>query len=201
MTIRLLGGFKFQHKTLIGLAGAARSGKDTSGTILSKLLGYPTYALASPIKKVCNELHYWDDRHANGELKEVVDPFWGYSPRHAYQTMGTELARNLWREDFWLKRAEMVYQKEGSLIITDIRFQNEADFIRSNGGQIIHIVRDGAEKVLNHASEAGIDKHKEDVILYNNSTIEILEANLEGLVNFLTMTESPKAYDITGDKQ
>lgn len=202
MTIKLLGNYKFTPKKLIGLAGAARSGKDTTGEILSRLLGYPTYALASPIKEHCNGLCYWDERHSNGDLKEVVDPFWGFSPRHAYQTMGTEWARTLLRDDFWLKRAEKVYEEHGSLIVTDIRFQNEADFIRKNGGQIIHVVRDGAQKILAHSSELGIDQLPEDVILYNNTTIENLELNLQGLSGFLKMTEMPQAYnEDTGETQ
>ena len=199
MTIRLLGNFKFNHKTLIGLSGAARSGKDTTGAILASKLGYKTYSLASPIKVVCNDLFGWDDRHSNGELKEVVDEFWGISPRYAYQTLGTEWGRNLICDDIWLRRANLIYKKEGALIVTDIRFQNEADFIRSNGGQIIHIIRDGAEKVLQHSSESGIDQKPEDVILYNNSSLEILEANVDGLCSFFKMDSHPSALDINGD--
>jgi len=184
MTIQLLGKFKFKEKRLFGLAGVAGSGKDTVGKILSDISGYPVYALASPIKKVCNELHFWDDRHAYGELKEIIDPFWGYSPRHAYQTMGTELARKLWREDFWLKRAEWEYHKSDSLIITDIRFENEAKFIRSNGGQIIHIIREDVPKVLSHESESGIDRKPEDVLLLNNSTLDDLTSDVKSLFHF-----------------
>lgn len=201
MTIKLLGDFKFGTKTLIGLAGQARSGKDTSGKILSDILGYPTYSLASPIKDVCNTIFGWDERHSNGELKEVTDEFWGISPRYAYQTLGTEWGRNLICDDIWLRRADMMYKKHGSLIICDIRFQNEADFIRNNGGQIIHIFRDGAEKVLSHSSEAGIDQQPCDVLLYNNSSMKILEANLQALAAFFKTPERPTTLEFEGDAQ
>lgn len=179
-----------QGVNLIGLAGAARSGKDTAGKILSELTGYPTYALASPIKQVCNELFGWDDRHSNGDLKEKQDAFWGISPRYAYQTLGTEWGRNLIRDDIWLVRALMKYHEFGSLIITDVRFQNEAHFIREQGGLIIHIQRDGVSPVLAHSSEAGVDFDESDVLVSNNSTIEILEKNLDALVHLLPPMES-----------
>lgn len=166
---------------LIGLHGVARSGKDTTGQILSGFLGYQTYSLARPIKDVCNTLFGWDERHSDGELKEAVDPFWGVSPRYAYQTLGTEWGRNLICDDIWLRRAKMLLDKNGSLIITDVRFQNEADFVRNNNGVIIHIKRDDVTPVLQHSSEAGIDLRKEDVLLYNNSSIENLTKHIETL--------------------
>jgi len=170
---------------LIGLSGLARSGKDTTGRFLSELIGCPTYALASPIKQACNELFGWDSRHSDGELKEVADPFWGVSPRYAYQTLGTEWGRNLIRDDIWLKRAEMMLDKHGSLIVTDVRFENEAKWIRDMGGKLIHVKREGIESVLKHASENGVAIQPEDVVLYNNWSIEQLKDNCKDLVKLL----------------
>lgn len=57
---------------LVGFAGYAKSGKDTSCEILQHhgLIG-KRHAFADPIKQTCNALFNWDDRHAFGELKEV----------------------------------------------------------------------------------------------------------------------------------
>lgn len=55
----------------IGIAGKARSGKDTLAKILCENLGSDQYAFAEPIKAVVNALFNWDVRHSEGEFKEV----------------------------------------------------------------------------------------------------------------------------------
>ncbi|WP_406226949.1 deoxynucleotide monophosphate kinase [Pseudomonas siliginis] len=57
-------------------------------------------------------------------------------------------------------------------IIKDIRFENEADYIRNLGGEIWHIVRSNTEQVKQHSSEAGIKFHAGDILIENNGTLE-----------------------------
>lgn len=156
-------------KILIGLAGPARSGKSTIGGFLRDLLSVPTYALAGPIKEACNTIFGWDNRHAEGELKEVVDPFWGISPRLAYQTLGTEWGRQLIRDDIWLRRAKMMLDASNGLIITDVRFPNEQDWLAANGGLLIHVRRIAGAGAFNgiagHASEAGLEPRYNEIVV------------------------------------
>jgi len=57
---------------LVGVAGFAHSGKDTTCDILRHHgLVSRRHAFADPIKQTCNALFGWDDRHAFGDLKEV----------------------------------------------------------------------------------------------------------------------------------
>ncbi len=57
---------------LIGISGYAQCGKDTICEILQHHgIINNRYAFADPIKKTCNALFNWDDRHAFGDLKEV----------------------------------------------------------------------------------------------------------------------------------
>lgn len=171
-----------EYSKLLGLAGPARSGKDTAGQAISWVTGWKTYALASPIKETINDLFDWDGRHAYGELKEIIDPNWGFSPRQAYQLFGTEFGRSL-REDLWLRMAYNKYEKLGSLIITDIRFENEADLIRDNGGHIIHIQRKDCMKVNAHASEIGIKVKEYDSFLHNDGTVEDFQDSVKKLIS------------------
>lgn len=169
---------------LIGLAGPARSGKDTAGHYLKQRLGIETYALASPIKVTINEFFGWDERHSDGELKEVVDPVWGCSPRKAYQLFGTEFGRSI-RPDLWLHMAKVRFNELGGLIVTDIRFENEAQWIRQAGGTIIHVQRDDCESILSHASEAGIEVHPDDWVAPNNGSHNDLYDILEEILSLL----------------
>lgn len=55
-------------------------------------------------------------------------PRWGFSPRRAYQLMGTEFGRAL-SEDLWVNMAP----QNTSVIVPDIRFRNEAEWIKLHG--------------------------------------------------------------------
>ena len=72
-----------------------------------------------------------------------------------------------------------IYGKNNIVIITDIRFENEAEFIRSHNGTIWHVQRDNAAKVINHSSEKGIEIKRGDTIIYNNGSLMDLELLVE----------------------
>jgi hypothetical protein len=131
--------------------------------MLAKSLGFQTYAFASPIKMTVNALFNWDTRHADGELKEVIDPVWGFSPREAYQKFGTDWGRNMLRDDIWLKYAEGIVARRVGTIITDLRFENEAEWVRRQNGLIVHVKREGQFGIMSaHVSEAGIKSNGYD---------------------------------------
>jgi len=65
------------------------------------------------------------------------------------------------------------------IIIKDIRFENEAHFIRTLNGEIWHIIRDNVESVKTHSSEAGIKVKPEDAVIHNNGTLEDYTSAIE----------------------
>ncbi len=135
---------------IIGLIGAAGSGKDT----VAQLLGYKKLSFAGTVKDVASVAFDWDRELLEGltpesrAFRETVDEYWGVTPRLAMQKIGTEMFRDLISKDFWLKRLRKEIEKAGDtpVVITDCRFQNEADFIRELGGTIVYIKRDVAEE-------------------------------------------------------
>lgn len=76
-------------------------------------------------------------------------------------------------------RAIPTYANNNIVIIKDIRFENEADFIRSHHGSIWHVKRDNAIKVINHTSENGIEIKHGDIVIHNNGSIEDLRRVVE----------------------
>ena len=166
---------------LIGLTGKARSGKDTFAGYLSYVLKIPPYALASPIKRNVNQMFGWDDRHSDGELKEVIDETLGFSPRKAYQVFGTEFGRHL-NPDIWINMARAQYRMIGKLIITDVRFDNEAKWIQSEGGIVIEVVRDSIKAVEGHSSETGVNREYIDYTIENNGSLNDLMYKAPALV-------------------
>ncbi len=101
------------------------------------------------------------------------------------QLLGTEVGRNI-DPQVWVKNMELrtkEYRELGmGIVIDDARFDNEAEWVRANGGMVIHLSRpseeDGTEHT-EHASEAGVEKFSTDVVLVNNGSIADLHTTLD----------------------
>lgn len=167
--------------TVIGIHGPLNGGKDTIANYIQALYPekYRRYAFAKPIKEACQVMFGFTDQQLEDRvLKEQVDPYWGFSPRRACQLLGTEYGRNMMRKDVWIKRAQLEHEANeragARTIITDVRFENEAAWIRSLPHAAIiyieapNIVRD--EK-YNHESENGISHSFSDVIITNDKAL------------------------------
>ena len=60
-----------------------------------------------------------------------------------------------------------------TVVVTDVRFSNEAFWIHNRGGIVINIVRDKDDIEENkHSSEGGLKSSYIDLTIYNNGTIE-----------------------------
>ena|SRR5687768_39138 len=160
---------------LIGLTGAAGAGKDTVADCLQMEFDYSRLSFAEPMKQMAAMLGA--PNPTTREEKEGPHPVlktvtW----RQIYQEIGTELVRK-WNPDAWVLIMQARLQLLGltpRVVISDVRFENEAAWIRSRGGQIWHIVRPDVQKVREHVSEAGIQPIPEDQFIYNTSSIEAL---------------------------
>jgi len=172
---------------IIGLSGKARCGKDTVAEYISAVYsGVEVYALAGPLKEAASIMfniplnHFFD-----ADKKEVEDGFWGISPREIAQKVGTECGREVFRQDFWLKRCESQMNDAPDIfIVSDIRFDNEADWVKEQGGQIWHIERPdlGEGVVRDHISENGVTICPEDIIIENDSSLTELYLNIDNLM-------------------
>lgn len=172
---------------LIGLAGKARSGKDTVAKLLQKYNAINTISFAEPIRDALRGMIGLNDDHFHGSLKEVSLGWIDKSPRQLMQTLGTQWGRELVDQDIWLKLAKRNIEASHRLgihvVITDVRFDNEAEFIRDNGGIVWHISRGDAPQVNTHASEAGVTQAPGDLYVDNNGTLEELESLVLTLFN------------------
>jgi AraC-like DNA-binding protein len=152
---------------LIGLMGHAGAGKDTFAEAFH-YHGYRQFSFAGPLKAACSNIFGIPIEHFNDPVKkEELNLFWGWSPRRLMQHVGTELLRNEYDSEIWVRRMqysllETFEDKEAiKAIITDCRFKNEADFILNNGGYIIHLTRpgyDGNVGIKSHKSEQYADE-------------------------------------------
>lgn len=177
---------------LIALAGKARSGKDTVAGILADA-GFERYAFAGPIKAGVRAMFGLTEAHTDGAWKEDVLPWLGRSPRYLMQTLGTEWGRQLVADDVWIRIAAKRWQDmredaDGTfgpvagLVISDCRFENEAAWVRREGGEVWHIVRPNAQAVEAHASEVGVRFEVGDALLHNSGSLDDLRRNVSALL-------------------
>lgn len=158
---------------IIGITGFAGVGKDSLAEGF-QLQGYRQYSFAGPLKAGCSELFGIPlDIFSTQDYKEEVHPYWNISPRKIAQFVGTEFFRDQitkllpdLEQSFWISRLEWELIQEYDspdqvkIVISDVRFQDELDWIASKGGTIIHLTRpgrDGTVGISNHRSESSLD--------------------------------------------
>jgi hypothetical protein len=175
---------------LIGLTGKARSGKDTVAKMLYAQHAFTRIAFADPLKLAAQQMfgltieQTWSDA-----VKEDVIPYWGMSPRQMFQLLGNEAVKPVFGNYVWIKRWHMTYdlfKDTDDIVAPDVRFDHEAECIRSLGGVIVEIQR-GIGLVGStgsHASERGLSTLP-DVTIKNDGTLEELHSKLATLMEAL----------------
>jgi len=145
------------HATrVVGLVGRMKSGKDTLAEFIKENAtgSVKIIHMADTLKEIGLLFGFTKEQLNDQSLKEVVDPYWGVTPRYFLQLVGTEMFRNLFRQDVWTKLLERrIRANEDNVdlyIIADIRFPNEARMVQDLGGTVIRVFRDTVEKKFHH---------------------------------------------------
>lgn len=176
---------------IIGLAGYARSGKDTVADYLVQKYGFTKKSFADPMREALRRL---DPAITVGELSGVslsnaVDKFgWealkSLSPdvRPLLQRMGTEVGREMFGEDFWVLQA-LQSVTEDRVVFSDVRFRNEAYRISRDFGYNWRIVRPGVVPANGHASENDLDDYRPwDAVIENDKDVDYLYSTVDKLM-------------------
>jgi hypothetical protein len=113
----------------------------------------------------------------HGDQKDQIDPRYKRTPRHMMQTLGTEWGREQVNPHIWVIAMEQQMLKN-PMLVSDVRFANEADLIRKHG-QLVHITgRDGIID-SDHVSETRVEYKPGDAILDNSGTLLAFKAEIE----------------------
>jgi len=171
---------------IIGLSGYAQSGKDEiANTLLHE--GFERAAFADTLREALMALnpmagygvflndvvalHGWEEAKRN--YPEV---------RRLLQRMGTEAGRDVFGEQIWVNKTLGKLDPQKNYIITDVRFQNEADAIRDLGGQMWRVTRPGTGPVNCHSSEVALDNYVFDYNVENKGDLQELKTLVLALV-------------------
>lgn len=173
---------------LIGLSGKKRSGKDTFAAGLVER-GATRVAFADPLKEAALALDPLVGRPAypnvlapqsDVRLSTYVGALgWERAKEHPevrrllqnYGVAIREIDPEFWVRAGMTKAASI----DDPVVVTDVRFPNEADKIRELGGHVVRIVRPGFESAPGaHECETALDGYVADLTFVNDSTIEDL---------------------------
>lgn len=161
----------------IALTGKMRSGKDTVAERIIFRYGLKEFKLSSGIS-------------------DTIDLLFGRNPdnknRLQYQFIGQTM-RQL-DQEVWLKYTMKKIQSAGSsqIIISDLRQENEEEFLRKRGFIIIKVESEDSlrkqrivdsgdifnEEEFYHETETSVDNIKEDYIITNNGSLEDLDCKV-----------------------
>jgi dephospho-CoA kinase len=201
---------------IIGIAGKRRSGKDTISDYLIKEYDFIKYGFADPIKDIGKIIFGFTEEQLYGNKKDIIDLRWGIKPRDFFQKFGTDYGQNIFPEHFpeifkggnkrglWVQIFKNWYLNKIvedpfiKVIINDVRFLHEYDVIKSLGGYIINVERNGVERNSvernsvernsverndSHISENELDNINFDGSIQNNDSIEDLYRKIKEIIN------------------
>lgn len=182
---------------LLGLASKARHGKNTFATYLIEAFEkehnkvFIEGAFAESLKSMCKDYFDLSEEQLWGDEKEMPDQrypksvqstddssilYW--TPREIMQSMGSFF--RFIDHDFWIKVLDKKINvlNDVNVIITDVRYSNECEYIKENG-VLIKIVRDGAAEIhgMDHESETSLDSKPSDyfdIVINNSGSLEDL---------------------------
>lgn len=170
---------------IIGLAGYARSGKDTVAGILVEH-GFQRTAFADPLREMLVELDptvsSWPGKT---RLHEVIEEYgWERckdSPeiRRMLQLLGDNLRRNLGSNALIMPVVTLIDSDDAQdWVVSDVRLPAEADALRSLGGVVWRVARPGVGPVNGHRTEAAVDSIHPDAVIDNDAGIPALTAKV-----------------------
>jgi hypothetical protein len=201
------------NKTIIGLVGFAGSGKDTVADYLCTHYQFTRNSFAASVKDVLSNVFQWDRALLEGvteesrQWRETINEWWAtrlnipnLTPRLMMQHIGTEIFRDQFHNEIWIASLERkLLDSSQNIVITDCRFENEINAIRTIGGKIVSILRypypswyspgyyniDLLASSGVHPSEYSWINAKIDYTLHNSHSIAALHCDIDTLIECL----------------
>lgn len=181
---------------LIGLVGKKRVGKDSFAERLIAEHDFVKVSFSEPVKEaalavdpivVRNRGDYFDGYVRLSDL--VREEGWETAKGHTevrrfLQRFGTESIRAI-DPGFWVRhgmeKASRNVFAGFPVVITDVRFQNEARAITRAGGKLIRIERPGSDDGDTHASEVELDTYPVDFLVSNDGSLDQLHNKADAI--------------------
>jgi hypothetical protein len=191
--------------TLVGLMGRAGAGKSTAERYLQAAHGFQPSAFADPIKAMLEALcaHTgadWAHLHEPSLKQAPIPELGGLCARRLMTSLGDWGRQH--SDYFWINAAQRALGLPDApvaplLVISDVRYPNEAGWVRAMGGRIWLIERDNLPQVASHPSEYAHHSIQPDLRLPNNGAVDELYLLLDNAVDALQAQHAQRPLDAT----
>jgi len=192
-------------RLLIGIIGKMHSGKTTVSNMIKD--NYPNkwneLAFAEPLKSILKDLFFLEDIHVHGPMKDQKHPELNVMPRELLQIVGTDLFRNtlptllpqlnLQGHSLWIWHMKQRLENiDSNVIISDVRFPDEMQVIKSMGGFIIEIKRPNShvihslDNIKAHSSEQLNTNNLVNYTINNDGSLDDLQFNVIKIIEEIT---------------
>jgi hypothetical protein len=191
---------------LIGLTGFAGSGKDLSYQLLSERRGRIARAAFADALRVecatafgCDVAVFSDPATKETPCDALAAFRCSHSPFVRYlgflSTLPALKPRTIMKQwgdyrrdqhpDYWVRLLDPMVDAAreagaSALVVTDVRFFNELDWLRGRGGVLWRIVRPDVRARSGHASEWALNDSAADVTIVNEGDVSDLAARVTG---------------------
>jgi hypothetical protein len=192
---------------IVGLTGLKGSGKDTVAAHLIKEYGFERRAIADKIKESAAALLGIEDPGVFETYKNDPDFVFGIGVRKEeglfllmeettirqfLQRYGDESHRGVFGNDFWVDQVLPIdgYYAERNIVITDVRFINEADRIHALKGTVVRVIRQPFNRHNDsHSSETEQLEINVDYEIDNTTMLSELGERIDALMNDLVLRQ------------
>lgn len=145
--------------------------------IASIITGVPVDKFEDQEFKKTNMPECWDKPQQSGRYKALKPMTY----RQFLQEIGTNAMRDNLHSNVWVSALFSDYNTSSRWIITDTRFHNELEAVKSIGGITIRVVRPGV-KQDNHSSETDLDDAEFDYTVINDVSIDDLVVKIRRIL-------------------
>ncbi|MET8691738.1 hypothetical protein ABZV65_04230 [Streptomyces bauhiniae] len=184
----------------VGLIGKARVGKDTVAAMLGQRFGYERVAFADRLKEAALRVdpiighELFADEAEPVYLREAVALHgWDFvkdeyeEARRFLQSYGQTIREA--DPGFWIRAAwpamDAITARKLPVVVSDVRYENEADHLRRAGYLLIRVVRHNDKtltgEAARHPSETELDSYPADVTISNAGTLKELHSIVSSL--------------------
>lgn len=191
----------------IAIGGKMGSGKTTTALYLADKYGFWRYAIADNLRDVASEVRLHQTISAVRMIQDMTNCYCegiylrifrlcmecqGKSDRWLLQKLGTDIVR-AYDEDVWIRCLLEQIGDRSFVVIDDVRFRNELEYLKDRDYVTIWIncdvrvdrllERDGHIDGLNHSSEHELDESRFDYVMNNNGGLEDLYSQVDTIIS------------------
>ena len=150
---------------IVAFSGKRGVGKTLAASYLERVHGFTKVSFAGELKRMAGEMFQFDADDWKPENKERAYRHYDWTPREFLIKLGGFM--RYWDAEYWMKRVDLTH---ANVVIDDLRFKNEAEWLTDKGAQLVRINRYPKDVPYKHAlmdqSEVDLDDWKFEHIIH-----------------------------------